>query len=266
MCSRHVPKRRQRLIVPRPTQSGEKRNHRRGVHRASASAFLGCPREQDARCLDAGPVAVARRVRILPTERGRLVGGGVLPYRVEARLRMLERLLVVVSGALVALVVVASVDATPKNTKFVSKLYGYSIVLPGASSRWLEDPAIATWTSGAIEPHLSAVDTITDQKKKRFYLVAARRPPTGATLQKWTKFIVATEGCATVGSFSTSKLDGAAARVLAFSCSEGYTAAAVTALHAQRGYVLIVASTSSVAANRQALDSARRSFHYTPAG
>ena len=70
--------------------------------------------------------------------------------------------------------------------------------------------------------------------------------------------------CTTRPSISNSKLSGTTARLLTWSCTDGYNAIGITALHAQLGYFMIVASptTSSDASNRTAFNSARTSFRF----
>jgi hypothetical protein len=162
--------------------------------------------------------------------------------------------------------VLVSVAASTPNTKFVSKQYGYSIVLPGNSSRWFSSFARVTWSTGTITPDTSAFDTFTDLQTDRLYILGARRLPAGSTLQKWTAIFLRNRGpnCTTRSSISNSKLLGTPARLLTWSCTDGYNAMGVTALHAHLGYFMIVASptTSSPASNRTAFDGARASLRF----
>ena len=63
-----------------------------------------------------------------------------------------------------------------------------------------------------------------------------------------------------------SKLSGTPARLLTWSCTDGYNAIGITALHAHLGYFMIVASktTSSRASNRTAFSGAQASFRFLP--
>ena len=101
-------------------------------------------------------------------------------YRAGAG-RWVAALCVIVS----ALVLVPAAAPAP-NTKFVSKQYGYSIVLPGNSSRWFSSFARVTWSTGTISPDTPAFDTFTDLRTDRAYIIGARRLPAGSTLEKWT--------------------------------------------------------------------------------
>jgi hypothetical protein len=66
--------------------------------------------------------------------------------------------------------------ATGRSTQypFVSKLYRYSIVLPGATSRWSSIFATQRWLGDSLpgigDPEL---DTVTDVRTGRTYLLAA---------------------------------------------------------------------------------------------
>jgi hypothetical protein len=166
----------------------------------------------------------------------------------------------------VAALVLVPAAASASSTKFVSKQYGYSIVLPGKSSRWFSSPARVTWSTGTISPDTAAFDTYTDLRSERLYIIGARRLPAGSTLETWTSIFLRNRGpnCTTRHSVSSSSLSGSPARLLAWSCTDGYNAIGVTALRAQLGYFIIVASrpTGSRASDRTAFSSARASFRF----
>jgi hypothetical protein len=54
------------------------------------------------------------------------------------------------------------------------------------------------------------------------------------------------------------------ARVLSLSCTDGYVVIGITALHAERGYFMFVASPASLprASYRRAFDAARQAFRF----
>jgi hypothetical protein len=164
------------------------------------------------------------------------------------------------------LVTVAAGTAAPE-TKFVSTRYGYSIILPGNSNRWQASYAHVTWSSGRLGPGSPGFDTFTDLQTERAYFIASRRPPTGSTLQKCTAFVISSHPPACLAphaSLAKSMLSGAPARLLTLSCTDGYFVIGITALHAQRGYFMFVASPTSIsrASDRRAFDAARRSFRF----
>jgi len=98
-------------------------------------------------------------------------------------------------------------------------------------------------------------------------VVASALVPVPAAAPAPTTKFVSNRGsnCATrASSLSSSTLSGAPARVLTWSCTDGYKAIGITALHAHRGYFMIVASrtTSSRASDRTAFNAARDSFRF----
>jgi hypothetical protein len=153
---------------------------------------------------------------------------------------------------------------TLATTKFVSKRYGYSIVVPGGSGPWEANFASVNWSSRSIGKRFSPdLDTIYDLRTGRVYLLAAR--PSGFSLQQWTEFVISarpSECGAPPQSLPNSTLDGARARVLTWSCGEKVFA--ITALHAHRGYFMFLASpaTLSRSSDLHAFDAARRSFRF----
>jgi len=169
---------------------------------------------------------------------------------------------------IVSALVLVPVAASAPSTKFVSKQYGYSIVLPGNSSRWFSSFARVTWSTGTISPDTPAFDTYTDLRTDRLYIIGARRLPTGSTLEKWTATFLRNRGpnCTTHALVSSSKLSGKPARLLTWSCTDGYSAIGITTLHAHLGYFMIVASrtTSSRDSNRTAFKGAQASFRFLP--
>ena len=173
---------------------------------------------------------------------------------------------VVALCVILSALVLVPVAAPAQNTKFVSKQYGYSIVLPGNSSRWFSSFARVTWSSGPISPDTAAFDTFTDLRTERLYIIGARRLPAGSTLDRWTAIFLRNRGpnCTTDASLSNSKLAGTPARLLAWSCTDGYSAMGITALRANLGYFMLVASrtTGSRASDRTAFSGARASFRF----
>jgi hypothetical protein len=169
-------------------------------------------------------------------------------------------------SAIISALVLVSAAASAPNTRFVSKQYGYSIVLPGNSSQWLSTFARVTWSTGTVSPDTPAFDTFTDLRTGRLYIIGARRLPAGSTLEKWTAIFLRNRGpnCTTHPSVSHSKLSGTPARLLTWSCTDGYEAIGITALRAHLGYFMIVASrtTSSRASDRTAFSGARASFRF----
>jgi hypothetical protein len=155
--------------------------------------------------------------------------------------------------------------AVAPETRFLSKLYAYSIVLPGGSGRWSSSFATVKWSSAAIEHGSPEFDTYIDAQGGRIYFLAAR--PTRSSLERWTAFVISARPsppCGSPRSLSSSTLGGSRARVLTWSCTDGYRVFVVTALHSHRGYVMLVASPTNLsrASDLRDFDAARRSFRF----
>jgi hypothetical protein len=94
------------------------------------------------------------------------------------------------------------------------------------------------------------------------FFVASR---SSTSLARWTAFVVSAHPsppCGKVRFLPSSTLAGARARIHAVTCTDGYWVLGATALHARRGYLLLVASPSALsrASDLRAFDAARRSF------
>jgi hypothetical protein len=147
---------------------------------------------------------------------------------------------------------------------FVSKQYGYSIILPGDSGRWETKLADITWSTEAIEHDSPAFDLFTDRRSGRFFFLAAQ--PSKSSLEKWTAFIASARPsiCGPPQLLPNSVLGGAPARVLTWLCADGYRVFAIAALHAGRGYVLLAASPTAASrvSDFRAFNAARGSFRF----
>jgi hypothetical protein len=156
--------------------------------------------------------------------------------------------------------------ASARLATFVSKRYGYSLVLPGSSSRWFAQLATlnlsGSATPGAI--HSPETDVFTDTETQRLYILAAR--PNQANLQKWARFVISIRdpSCGAPYSLPHTTLADAQALALTWSCTNGRVGFMVAALHAGRGYFILVASPTrlSRASDLHAFDAARRSFRF----
>jgi hypothetical protein len=168
-------------------------------------------------------------------------------------------------AAVSALVAVSPAAARPTAT-FVSKLYRYSIVLPGATSRWSTSFATQRWLDASI-PGIGdhQLDTFTDSKTRRTYLLAAR--PTGSSLEKWAKFVIAARPpiCIKPTSPKKAALAGEPAEMVTWSCADQYRVIVITALHAGRGYFMLQASPTTLArtSDLPAFNAARQSFRFS---
>jgi len=161
--------------------------------------------------------------------------------------------------------VVAAAQAAPTTT-FVSKQYAYSISFPGGAGGWSASYAFAPWSTDSIEPGSPAFDTYLDTHTGRRFAIAARRPPTGATLGKWTAYTVGTVSstCTKPKDFSNSTLGGAPARVFTWTCPAEFSVFAIAAVHGSLGYFMFVSSPLglSQASNESAFEAARSFFRF----
>lgn len=159
-----------------------------------------------------------------------------------------------------------SATAAPATT-FVSKQYRYTITFPGSRSGWRASFAFAPWSTDTIEPGSPAFDTYLDTHTGRRVAIAARRPPTGATLAKWTAFAASAvdAACTKPKAFKRSTLSGAPARVFTWTCPNEFKVIAIAAVHGSLGYFMFVPSPLglSSASSKGAFEAARRSFHFT---
>jgi hypothetical protein len=166
---------------------------------------------------------------------------------------------------LLFLVPVAPAVRAASTAKFVSQRYGYSIVLPGSKSRWFVNLAVRNWTSGSIGGVDSPeFDKFSDLQTSRSYNIAA--VPGTWTLAKWSTFATSARAsiCAGPQSLPNSTLGGAQARMFTWTCPDGYRIVAGTALHAHRGYFMLVISPIGLsrASDLNAFQVARRSFRF----
>lgn len=166
--------------------------------------------------------------------------------------------------AIAAFTAPESTPARPTATVF-SRLYGYSIVLPGATGRWSTRFATQRWFEGWIpgigDPQL---DTFIEPKTGRTLLLAAR--PTGSSLEKWARFVIAARPavCVKPTAPKSATLAGGPAEMITWSCTDGYRVIVVTALHAGRGYFMLLASPTSLARSSDlpTFTATRRSFRF----
>ena len=97
--------------------------------------------------------------------------------------------------------------------KFVSKRYGYSIMLTG---QWKPKYARTAWTGSFPLVANGEVDAFM-APGGRFFVVAASKLPVGTTLPKWEKthakvMSVGFPGCRKARAFRNTRLGGASAR------------------------------------------------------
>src|SRR3954451_13832745 len=170
---------------------------------------------------------------------------------------------------LVAALVVVPVASARSAAKFVSHRYKYSVVLPGASSRWSAELASFSLPGSATEGdiHSPFTDVFTELTTERLYILASR--PNQPNLQKWAKFVISIRPepeCGAPHSLPHTTLAGAPALAFSWTCGApaGREGMMVAALHNGRGYFMLVSSlaASSGASEVRAFDAARSSFRF----
>src|SRR4051794_22066711 len=170
---------------------------------------------------------------------------------------------------LVAALVVVPVGSARSAARIVSHRYKYSVVLPGASNRWSAEYATFNLSGSATEGdiHSPLTDVFTELTTERLYILASR--PNQPSLQKWAKFVISIRPkpeCGAPHSLPHTTLAGEPALAFSWSCGApaGREGIMVAALHAGRGYFMLVSSlaASSRASEVRAFDAARRSFRY----
>ena len=163
-------------------------------------------------------------------------------------------------------------------TTFVSKKYGYTLVLAGP---WLAQYAVTKWLGEFTSGPAPDVDQFSDLRVNRYnkFFVAAKRVSAGTTLENWTASQVATSQavisnngqpqCNKSRAFRNTTLGGEPAREFQNACPfesvPHLNVITVTALHHGRGYVfeLGAAGAHTAASDRRMFDAARHSFHFT---
>jgi hypothetical protein len=161
----------------------------------------------------------------------------------------------------VAATLAAAADAAPSRV-FVSKRYGYSIVLPAG---WTSHPASSAWAGGAPFLNEAQVD-IHQAGDGRALAAAAKSLPTATTLRKWASAYVGTalpSFCTKSSGYRATTLGGAPALAYTGRCEIHDVTIALT-VRRGRGYVLGLGSPSEypAAADGRIFEAARRSFRF----
>jgi hypothetical protein len=155
-------------------------------------------------------------------------------------------------------------EAFPRGKKFVSKRYGYEVVLP--AGRYYAYYASMAW-NGKEFPFgdRGKVDVFLENSDRKF-IAAAARLPTGTTLRKWEASYIAVmqSFCKRARAFRNTTLGGVAAREFTIGCPM-YDVIAVVALHRGRGYFFqfLSPSANTAASDRRIFDAGRRTFRFT---
>jgi hypothetical protein len=153
--------------------------------------------------------------------------------------------------------------ASPDATTFVSKRYGYEIVLKGKYNPMF--PALLQW-DGSFPFGASRMVDITADWNDRKFIVAAKPVTSGMSLARWQAFIVGVkrQHCTKLRSFRSTTLGGVPAREFVNNCP-GYNVITLAALHKGHGYLLeyLAPPEYSAASDRRIYEAGRRSFRFT---
>jgi hypothetical protein len=152
--------------------------------------------------------------------------------------------------------------AVGTSTRYISKQYGYEIVLTG---QYTMIPAALQWDGGFPFGDSGMVDITIDSHDRKF-IVAAKPVSSRMTLTRWQAFVVAVkkQNCTRLRNFRPTSLGGVRAREFVNSCP-GYDVITLAALHYRHGYLVEYLSPtgSSTAAARRTYEAGRRSFRFT---
>jgi hypothetical protein len=154
-------------------------------------------------------------------------------------------------------------SALSESTKYISKRYGYEIVLRG---RYYIVPAQRQWDGSFPFGASGQVDLIGDYTLDRKFIVAAKPVPSGMSLSRWEAFVVRLQRsfCHGLRNFRASSLGGEPAREFVNSCpaSPEYKVITLAALHKGRGYLLNYVSVPKYS-DRRMYEAGRRAFRFT---
>jgi hypothetical protein len=152
--------------------------------------------------------------------------------------------------------------SAPAGTKYVSKQYGYEIVLKG---RYGIVPAREQWVGDFPFGASGQVDVIVDVQDRKF-VIAAKPVSSGMSLSQWEAFVVKLkrQACHGLRNFRASSLGGVPAREFVNTCP-GYDVITLAALHNGRGYLLEYVSPPkfSGASDRRTYEAGRRTFRFS---
>jgi hypothetical protein len=148
--------------------------------------------------------------------------------------------------------------------RFVSQRYSFRVTL---TSDWTEDDARSAWNGKKLEgidsPHFANFEDPTG----RALVAAAARVAKGTGLAEWRAAMVraAPPVCSDSSSVEQTTLGGEPALAWTGACSDGYHVNKIAALHARRGYMILLPSPTAngTTKDRRIFESLRRSFRFT---
>jgi hypothetical protein len=154
--------------------------------------------------------------------------------------------------------------AVPPQT-FMSQRYRFRVTL---ARDWSESDAQVAWNGKKLEGIGSpAFANFTDAATGRTLVAGAARVAKGMRLPKWRATMVraAPAFCSESSSPRRTTLGGEPALSWTDACSDGYNVNKIAALHARRGYMVLLPSprANGATGDRRVFEAIRRSFHFT---
>jgi hypothetical protein len=164
----------------------------------------------------------------------------------------------------VAQTVTSTPPAAPLQ-EFVSQRYRFRVTL---GKDWSEADARVAWNGKKLQGLDSAAfANFTDRATDRTLVAGAARVAKGTRLAQWRAAMVraAPLFCTDSPSVRHTTFGGEPAVVWTAACSDGYRVTKLAALHATRGYIILLASPTAndMAKNRRTFESIRQSFRFT---
>jgi hypothetical protein len=184
----------------------------------------------------------------------------------RAALRIAVMLLAVVASATASGAAssrpLQTTSALSAGTKYISKRYGYEIVLRG---KYIWIPAHRQWDGSFPFGDTGQPDLIEDATRDHKFGIVAKPVPPGMTLSRWEAFVVRVhQYCQGLRNFRATSLGGEPAREFVNDCYP-WKVITLAALHKGRGYVLdyLSAPSYSAASDRRIYEAGRRAFQFT---
>jgi hypothetical protein len=146
----------------------------------------------------------------------------------------------------------------------MSQRYSFRVTL---SSDWTEVDARSGWNGKKLEGIESPRFANFEDPTGRTLVAAAARVSTGTGLAEWRAAMVraAPPVCSDSSSVEQTTLGGERALAWTAACSDGYHVNKIAALHARRGYMILLPSPTAngTTKDRRIFESIRRSFRFT---
>jgi hypothetical protein len=159
---------------------------------------------------------------------------------------------------------VTTTRAAAPPQKFTSQRYRFRVTL---ARDWSEADARVAWNGRKLEGIESPAFANFTDPTGRTLVAAAARVAKGTGLGEWRAAMVhaAPAVCSESSSVERTTLGGEPALAWTATCSDGYNVNKIAALHARRGYMILLPSPTANGGSkdRRVFESIRRSFRFT---